>query len=95
MTVDDIANYCGVKHSRVRLGDPEIGFITIDGTGVVTRENNYRRFLAHRELASLPSPKQVLAQATSFSIQGSEGQRTLTRQEFEAELHRLDQLLCA
>ncbi len=94
MTLDDIANYCEVKDCRVRLGDPEVGYITIDGTGVVTRENNYRRFLALRELASLPAPQQVLAAATSFVIQ-SEGQRTLSREEFEAELRRLEELLYA
>lgn len=95
MTLDDIANYCEVKDCRVRLGSPEVGYITVDGTGVVTRENNYRRFLAFRELASLPSPQRVLAGATSFVIQSSEGQRTLSREEFEADLRRLEELLYA
>jgi hypothetical protein len=95
VTLDDIANFCEVKDCRVRLGDPEVGYITIDGTGVVTRENNYRRFLAFRELASLPAPQRVLTAATSFVIQGPEGQRTLSREEFEAELRRLEELLYA
>lgn len=86
VTLDEITNFCEFKECTVSLGDPEAGFIRVDGNGVQTRFNNYRRFLAHHELAALPSPKQVLEKATVFRIEENGQTRTLSREEFQAEL---------
>ena len=95
MTIDDIANYCQVKGCRVHLGSPESGFITIDGEGVLSRLNNYRRFLALNELASLPNSGKVLETATRYTIESDAGSRLLERAEFEDELERLSALIGA
>lgn len=93
MTIDEISNFCEFKDVVVSLGSPETGFIAIDGSGLVTKQNNYRRFLMLHELASLPAPRKVLSTATLFQIhQGSE-LRELDRSEFEAELQRFQALV--
>lgn len=88
VTIDDIANFCEFKDCTVVFGSPDIGFIQVDGIGVTTRFNNYRRFLAHHELGSLAPPRKVLERATRFRIQreGGEELRDLSREEFEREL---------
>ncbi|HLV00604.1 MAG TPA: hypothetical protein VKZ59_05020 [Acidobacteriota bacterium] len=93
MTIDDIANFCEFKDCSVVFGNPEIGFIKVDGVGVATRFNNYRRFLAHNELAALASPRKVLQEATVFRIQseGGEELRVLNREEFEQELREFQE----
>ena len=89
MTIDDIANFCEFKDCSVAFGSPDIGFIQVNGIGVTTRFNNYRRFLAHHELGSLAPPRKVLEKATVFRIQreGGEDLRELSREEFEQELN--------
>lgn len=88
VTIDDIANFCEFKDLSVVFGSPDIGFIRVDGVGVTTRFNNYRRFLLHHELGSLASPGKVLEEATVFHIQreGGEELRELSRDDFEQEL---------
>lgn len=95
MTIDDIANYCEVKDCRVSLGSAEAGYIHIDGNGLMARDNNYRRFLALREMASLPNPAAVLAVADTFTVDQGGPARTLTRVDFESELRRFQELVGA
>lgn len=93
VTIDDIANFCEFKDCSVVFGSPEIGFVQVDGIGVTTRFNNYRRFLLHHELGSLASPRKVLQEATVFRIQreGGEELRDLSREEFEQELREFQE----
>jgi len=95
LTLDEIANYCLIKDCRVHLGSSDSGFVTIDGEGVTSRQNNYRRFLAHNELASLPNPRKVLAGADTFTIQSGTDSRTLDRAGFESELAHFSSLIGA
>jgi hypothetical protein len=95
LSIDDIANYCQIKGCRVHLGSPDSGFITIDGQGVLSRLNNYRRFLALNELASLPNSRKVLETATRYTIESETGNRLLERAEFESELERFSELIGA
>lgn len=92
MTTEEIANYCEIKNCSVTFGSSEGGFVRIDGTGVTGRFSNYRRFLAHNELASLPEAEKVLGSATVFRVESATGTRELSPGEFEAELTRLLQL---
>jgi hypothetical protein len=93
MTLEDIADFCEIKNCQVSLGDPELGFIRIDGGGVISRANNYRRFLAFNELASLPSAAKVLESATLFLVDDSLRIQKLSRQEFQDQLTALKRLL--
>ncbi len=95
MTIEDIANYCEVKDCRVSLGSSEAGFITIDGTGVTGRFNNYRRFLRFHELQALPEPRRLLAAATTFTIEDGGEPRELDRAQFQQELKRFQDLVGA
>jgi hypothetical protein len=95
VTIDDIANYCEVKDCQVSLGSAEAGYIRIDGNGLMTRDNNYRRFLALREMASLPNPTAVLAAADAFTVDRGVAARTLGRADFESELRRFQELVGA
>ncbi len=95
MTLDKIANYCQIKDCRVHLGSPDSGFITIDGEGVTSRSNNYRRFLAHNELASLPNPRKALEGADTFTIESGTDSRTFERAGFESELAHFSSLIGA
>lgn len=92
MTVDRIADYCEFTNATVSAGSPETGFVEIDGTGLTSSFNAYRRFLAHRELAGLAEADEVIAGATVFRIQREES-RQLSREEFEAELARFEALV--
>ncbi|HSR50442.1 MAG TPA: hypothetical protein VLV83_06410 [Acidobacteriota bacterium] len=93
MTIDDIANYCEFKDCEVSLGSPEAGFIRVDGYGLVRNTNNYRRFHMLHELGSMASPKDVIGAAESFKIKDADGQRSLDRQAFEAEMKKVLALL--
>ena len=95
MTIEEIANYCEVRDCQVALGSPEAGQITIDGTGVTGRFNNYRRFLNFHELGSLPEPRRVLKAATAFRIETAGAARELDRAAFEQELKRFQDLVGA
>ncbi|HUG42911.1 MAG TPA: hypothetical protein VMN76_01610 [Acidobacteriota bacterium] len=87
MSLEEIASYCEFLDCEVSIGDPDVGFIRVDGSGVSRRFNNYRRFLAHNELSGLPKPRKVLSQATVFRIlRDGEQMRELSREEFEGEL---------
>ena len=85
MTIEDVADYCEFKECAVLLGDPNVGFISVDGGGYQKR-NNFARFLSLNELSALPSPKKVLEKATSFRVQLPKGETAMTREEFEGEL---------
>ncbi|MEE8583711.1 MAG: hypothetical protein V3T83_02550 [Acidobacteriota bacterium] len=87
MTVEEIADYCEFKNCQIRLGDPATGFIRIDGNGV-QEASNYGRFLSLNELAAAPSPRKVVESATVFKVRHVGGERSLARQEFEAEYQR-------
>ena len=95
MTIEEIANYCEVKDCRVSLGSSEAGFITIDGTGVTGRFNNYRRFLRFHELDSLPEPRGVMAAAKTFRVESEYDLKEMDRAGFEQELKRFQDLVGA
>lgn len=95
MTIEEIANYCEVIDCRVSLGSSEAGFITIDGTGVTGRFNNYRRFLRFHELQALPEPHHLLEAATTFTIEDEGEPREMDRTQFEQELRRFQDLVGA
>lgn len=84
MKIRDLADFCEFKDCDVALGDPEVGFIRVDGTGV-KHQYNYNRYLAHNEL-SLPSPQRVLDKASIFKVQVGDEARVLSREEFQKEL---------
>ena len=69
------------------LGDPEAGYLKVDGSGLKTA-NDYRRYWSHNELASLASPQDVLIGASLFEVRGQESRR-LSREEFQTELETL------
>jgi len=85
MTIEDVADYCEFKDCAVVLGDPSVGFVSVDGGGYQKR-NNFSRFLSFNELSALPSPNKVLEKATTFRIQLPGGENVLTREQFEQEL---------
>jgi hypothetical protein len=95
VTIEEIASYCEVKDCRVSLGSSEAGFITVDGTGVTGRFNNYRRFLRFHELQALPEPQRLLAAATHFAIDEDGEIREMDRAQFEQELKRFQDLVGA
>ena len=87
MSIEEIASFCEFRDCEVSFGDPDVGFVRVNGSGVAKRFNNYRRFLAHNELSGLPKPRTVLLEATVFRSQRDKEQiRELNREEFEREL---------
>lgn len=93
MTIDEIANYCEFRDCEVSLGSPQAGFIRVDGYGLVRKTNNYRRFHMLHELRSMASPKDVIAAAQTFKIKDAQGERSLDREAFEAEMNKVLALL--
>lgn len=85
MTIQDIADFCEFKDCEVSLGDPEVGFIPVDGTGV-RRQYNYNRYLAHNELSGLPSPRRVLDKASVFKVRTGDQVQVFDREQFQREL---------
>ncbi len=83
MTVDDIANFCQYKDCKVSAGDPETGFIQIDGTGLESRAYTWGRFSMLHEVNALPNPAKALAGATIFRISKEDSTTALNREEFE------------
>ncbi|MDA2937700.1 hypothetical protein MYX75_05485 [Acidobacteria bacterium AH-259-A15] len=90
MTIEDIANFCEFKDCEVSLGDPVVGFIQIDGTGV-KRPNNFQRYLSFHELSALASPKKVLGKASTFKVQRGNEVQAFNRKEFKRELEAFQQ----
>ncbi len=86
MTIDEIADYCEFKGCTVALGDPDVGFIHVDGRGL-RRSNNYGRLLAMHELGAVASPSAVLEAASVFKVRRGEDVQALTRDAFEID-HR-------
>lgn len=86
LTIEQMADFCEFKDCAVTVGDPETGFIDIDGTGR-RRPYNYGRFLSFRELGAEPlRTSEVVDRATVFKIRRGSEERVLNRQEFETEL---------
>ena len=85
MVIEDIVNFCEVKDCEINLGDPQVGFIQIDGSGF-KRLNNYHRYLSFNELSAFPFPDRVVKQASIFTIQRGQETETLDRAQFEREL---------
>ena len=85
MTIEDIANFCQFTGCQVSLGSPDAGFIQVAGTGVV-RPANFDRYLSFNEMAALPSPKAVVAEASVFKVHQEGEERTLDREQFQREL---------
>lgn len=69
------------------VGGPGVGFVRIDGGGVVNT-TNYKRFLSLNEMASCPSPERVVDEATVFRIHRDGQEETLNREEFERDQQR-------
>jgi hypothetical protein len=90
LIIEEIASFCKFKKCEVRLGNPAAGFIEIDGSGP-KHLHNYGRYLAHNELAALPSPREVLEKASIFKIEHGLEVQTLDRQQFEQELENFRQ----
>jgi hypothetical protein len=85
LTLEDIASFCEFRDCEVSLGDPQTGFIHINGNGV-KYNYNYDRFISLRELSGLPKPLDVLGQASLFRVRRGGQVRDLSRADFEAEL---------
>ncbi len=85
LIIEDIVNFCEVKDCQINLGDPQVGFIQIDGSGL-KHLNNYQRYLSLNELSDFPSPDRVVKQASIFTIQRGQETETLDRAQFEREL---------
>ena len=85
MVIEDIVSFCQVKDCQINLGDPQVGFIQIDGSGL-KRLNNYHRYLSLNELSAFPSPDRVVRLASLFTIQRGQETQTLDRAQFEREL---------
>ena len=92
MTISEIANYCQFKNCRVTLGNEKVGYILVDGEGR-KESSNYRRFLEFNELSASPRPEAVLAGATVFKVQRHDGEKTFTRDQFEEECRRFEELV--
>lgn len=86
MTIGEIASYCEFLDCRVSLGDPQVGFIQIDGTGVLNHSYTFGRFNMLHELAGLPDSRDVIQKATLFKVSLGDSERSLSREEFSAEL---------
>jgi hypothetical protein len=87
VTIEDVADYCEFKDCAISLGSEEAGFIDVDGGGY-RRRYNYDRFLSLNELSALPSPRQVMQKAASFTVKRAAVTVVLSREEFERELRR-------
>ena len=85
LMIKDIISFCAVKNCEINLGDPKIGFITINGSGL-ERSNNYHRYFSLNELSSFPSPEKVIKEASIFTIHLGQKAKTLDRIQFEQEL---------
>ncbi|MBI4446832.1 MAG: hypothetical protein HY645_13110 [Acidobacteria bacterium] len=87
LTIERIADFCEFKDCAIVAGDPDAGYIQIDGNGI-RLPNNYHRFLSFNELSGRPvHPQQVLDKATCFRLQSGTDTRELNRETFEAELN--------
>ena len=93
MTIDEVASFCEFKDCQVKAGDPEQGYIAINGRGLDRDSYTWGRFSMFGEVKSPPLPEQVLKSATTFRIQRGDTRRDLTRQEFEAELKKFQRLV--
>lgn len=85
MVIEEITSFCEFKDCEINLGDPQVGFIQIDGSGI-KRLNNYHRYFSLNELSAFPSPDRVVKQASIFTIQRGQETETLDRAQFEREL---------
>jgi len=83
--IKDITSFCAVKNCEIQLGDPQVGFIQINGSGL-ERSNNYRRYFSLNELSSFPSPEKVIKEASIFIIHLGQKTKTLNRIQFEQKL---------
>ena len=90
LMIKDIISFCAVKNCEINLGDPQIGFIKINGSGL-ERSNNYQRYFSLNELSSFPSPEKVIKEASIFIIHLGQKSKTLDRIQFEQELKTFQQ----
>lgn len=95
MLLEDIASFCEFKDCEISLGDPDAGFIQINGNGLKRDAYTYGRFNMLTEVAHLASPKQVLDKASVFKIRRGGTEKTLSRQEFQEELEHFQKLVSA
>ena len=92
LTLEDVASFSQLKDCSVELGDPGVGFVQIDGGGVVRSGNTYGRFLLLNETSGLPSPREVLAGASIFRVTRGATLELLNREQFESQLERIRKL---
>ncbi len=95
MTLEDLTDYCEIKDCKVRFGNPEVGYVTVDGSGVVAPYNNYRRFLAFHELDHLADARRALQAAQQFRVFCDDGEHVLDRPAFEQEVRLMQRLVGA
>ena len=92
VTLEDVASFSELKDCSIELGDPGVGFIQVDGSGVVRNRYTYGRFMLFNETSGLPSPHQVLAAASIFRLTRGNTLESLDREEFETQLERIRKL---
>lgn len=92
MTLEDVAGFCALKDCSVELGDPESGFIRVDGSGQILNRYTYGRFMLFNETSGLASPAQVLEGASIFRVRRGDTLELLTREDFEEQLERIRRL---
>ena len=92
VTLEDVASFSELKDCSIELGDPGVGFIRIDGGGVIRKGYTYGRFLLFNETSGLPSPEEVLAAASVFRVTLGSTLELLTREQFEKQLERIRKL---
>lgn len=92
MTLEEITSFCEIRDCSVELGDPRIGFIQVDGGGIVRNRYTYGRFMLLNEVSALAPVQQVVEAATQFRIRRNGSEELLDRPAFEEKLRRLRRL---
>jgi len=95
MELEEIASFCEFRDCEISIGDPDTGFVQIDGNGLKRNTYTYGRFNMLTEVAHLASPKRVLSQASVFRVKRGATENTLTREEFLSELEHFQKLVSA
>ncbi len=93
VTVEEIASFCQFRDLEVYLGDPDTGFVEVNGDGLKQNSYTYGRFNMLSELAHVAPVKEVLSKASVFKLRRPGLQQSLSREDFEKTLKHFQELV--